>query len=347
MPNGGIITLLPRGSNVAKEVRGVGVTQKDIANRLGVSRRLVGYALNNQDGVGDEMRQRIYDIANELGYKPNRAAKTLNTGRTYQIALCLPTLSLPFHAQFIHHFEELSRDTEYDLVVSTLTKSTSISKVYADGYIIHESGDIGEITHPTVLLQSPPFYAKAHGQPYDQIFLDMTDAARQAILHLLEINKSRIAYVAYDALQTMKDPRYNAYYTEVQRRGLMPEVIGFEIGSHDQQRTVSQRALKKYFCENGFPDALFCCNDEIAIGAYRALRELKRQVPNETAVIGCDDIPETIELYPSLTTITNNWRDVCNQAWQLLLSRIECPELAPRAPRSKAELLIRESSVIG
>jgi len=324
----------------------MGVTQKDIANHLGVSRRLVGYALNNQNGVGNEMRQRIQEVADKLGYQPNRAAKTLNTGKTYQIALCLPTLSLPFHAQFIHRFEELSRETEYDLVVSTLTKSTSVSKLHADGYIIHESSDIGEITHPTVLLQSPPVYATAFGRPYDQIFLDIKDAAKQAILHLLKINKPRIAYVAYNYLQTNQDPRYEAYHAEMRRNAMQPEVIGFEFRSQDQLRSVAQITLKKYFLQKGFPDALYCCNDEVAIGAYRALRELKRQIPNETAVIGCDNIPETVELYPPLTTITNNWQEVCSQAWQLLLSRITHPEIAPRTAYSAAELLIRESSVV-
>src|SRR5690606_18262387 len=95
------------------------VTQQDIAEKLGVSRRLVSYALNGENGVGAEMRAKILTVADEMGYRTNRTAKALVTGRTHQIALCLPSLTQSFHAQFIQHFETLVRETPYDLLVST------------------------------------------------------------------------------------------------------------------------------------------------------------------------------------------------------------------------------------
>ena len=66
------------------------VTQKDIAEKLGVSQRLVSYALSGQNGVGDEMRRKIQEEAEAAGYRPHRGAQSLVTGRTYQIALCFP-----------------------------------------------------------------------------------------------------------------------------------------------------------------------------------------------------------------------------------------------------------------
>lgn len=318
------------------------VTQQDIADKVGVSRRVVGFALNDEAGVGAEMRARIIGIADELGYRPNRAAKTLVTGRTYQIALCLPTLSLPFHAQFIHHFEALARDTPYDLLVTT-TLGNSRPLPAVDGVLLCVSRPMENISQPTVVIQSPPAYpASVDTAKMDQIFLDLDEASEAAMRHLLELGKSRVAHVTWHT--SKNDPRPRAYYDAMQKAQLPVEIIAMDYEPADI-RSVACQKLEEYFISHGFPDALFCYNDEVAIGTYRALRKLGRKIPDETAVIGCDNIPETRDLVPSLTTIKHAWDDVCYCAWELLLERIENPDMPLRQNTFPGELVIRDSSM--
>ena len=319
------------------------VTQQDIADKIGVSRRLVSYALNDEAGVGADMRARILGIADELGYRTNRAAKTLVTGRTYQVALCMPTLSLPFHAQFIHHFEALIRNSPYDLLVSTTIGSTRPLPA-VDGILVHGSRPPETVSQPTVVIQSPPSYpVTANLANADQVFLSLTQASKDAMSHLLKLGKPRVACVTFASMLMLDEPRLQAYRDAMDQAQLPQEIITME-HQPSQVRSLSHLVLEEYFSKHGFPDALFCCNDEIAIGAYRALRKAGRKIPDETVVVGCDNIPETQDLVPSLTTINHAWDDVCRCAWDMLLERIENPTMPPRQSIFPGELIIRDSS---
>lgn len=322
------------------------VTQQDIAEKLGVSRRLVSYALNGENGVGAEMRAKILTVADEMGYRTNRTAKALVTGRTHQIALCLPSLTQSFHAQFIQHFETLVRETPYDLLVSTsLTDGRPLPAV--DGILLHDSRPLENALHPTVMIQSPPGRGASVGhRQFDQVFLGLARASQEAMQHLLQRGKPRVALVTFHSIKLPDDPRLQAYNAAMQAAGLPPEIISFEHRTRDDMRSVAQQALEAYFTRHGFPDALFCCNDDIAIGAYRVLRKHGRRVPEQTAVVGCDDVTEAIDLYPSLTSIKHAWEASCRCAWDMLLERIENPQLPPRQHTFQGELVIRESSAL-
>lgn len=322
------------------------ITQKDIADKLGVSRRLVGFALNGENGVGAEMRAKILNVADELGYTTNRTARALVTGRTHQIALCLPSLTQSFHAQFIRHFESLVRETPYDLLVSTsLTDGRPLPAV--DGILLHDSRPLENATHPTVMIQSPPGRGASVGhRQFDQVFLGLNQASEKAMLHLLQRGKRRVAFVTFLTINLPDEPRLNAYRAAMQEAGLPPEIICFDHRGRGDIRTAAQQAFEAYIVEHGFPDALFCCNDDVAIGTYRVLRKHGRSIPQQTAVIGCDDVTEAIDLYPSLTSIKHSWEASCRCAWEMLLERIENPQLPPRKYTFQGELVIRESSTL-
>ncbi len=322
------------------------ITQQDIAEKLGVSRRLVSYALNGENGVGAEMRLKILTVADELGYRTNRTAKALVTGRTHQIALCLPSLTQSFHAQFIQNFESLVRETPYDLLVSTsLTDGRPLPAV--DGILLHDSRPLENASHPTVMIQSPPGRgASVSHRQFDQVFLGLTDASEKAMQHLLQRGKRRVAYMTFLTIKLPDEPRLNAYNAAMQEAGMPPEIISFHHQPREDMRTAAQQALESYVAEHGFPDALFCCNDDVAIGAYRVLRKHGRNIPNQTAVVGCDDVTAAIDLYPSLTSIKHSWEASCRCAWDMLLERIENPLLPPRQHTFQGELVIRESSTL-
>ena len=325
------------------------ITQQDIAEKVGVSRRLVSYALNGQVGVGAEMSRRILATAADLGYQANRAAQALVTGRTYQIALCVPTLSVPYHAEFIRHFEEFARHTPYDLLVTTTPqRADAPAQLAVDGMLLHRSAPLPDyrISHPTVVLQSPPSHVKLQGDgPFDQVLLGLSEASNATMQHLLENKSARIAFVSFAGMMMPQEPRHAAYRQAMKRAKLPPEIIALSYNGSQALRPLAHRELESYFRAHGFPDALFCCNDEVAIGAYRALRALGRRIPDETLVAGCDDIPEVEDLFPALTSIRHDWEAICRSAWQMLMTRIENPDLPARQSTIQGELVIRDSSL--
>lgn len=328
------------------------VTQSHIAEKLGVSRRSVAHALSGNGRMSDETRQRIRDEAERLGYAPNRVAQALVTGRTHQIALCFPWFfGSSFYNAIIHEFESLARHSPYDLLMVTVDPDDKNGKNIrwpADGTIfVGSSLRMPEnIVQPTVILQNQPRYpltARAAG--YDRVQFNLEHASFQAIQHLLEEGHRNIAFVAPNYMIGDFDWRYHAYEIAMQEAGLKTEVITLPINGEGLLRQRSHQILKEYFSQNGFPDALFCCNDDIGIGAYRALGQLNRKIPNETAVMGFDDFDDSQFLSPPMSSVHMPIKAVCSAAWKTLMQRIENKELPPQFEAVEAHLVVRESSL--
>jgi DNA-binding LacI/PurR family transcriptional regulator len=327
------------------------VTQRDIAKKLGVSRRLVGYALNDEAGVGDEMRQRIKDEAALMGYRPHRVALALSSGRTYQIALCFPFLGSSYFNEIIRQFEILAQATPYSLLMTTFDPSNPeqrITQFTVDGmvfvgpefYLSHS------MNHPVVVLQNQVRTPEIKGEEkFDRVSIDIESAAIEAMQHLLEQGFKRIAYVAPEAMMHQQDFRYYTYSEAMCRAGLPLETIALPIPGEQLIRQQSHQLLKEYFQTHGFPKALFCCNDDIGIGAYRALAQSGRSIPGDVAILGFDNLDDVQYLYPPMSTVRMPINEVCQQAWSMLMRRIEDPTLPPLQSNFETQLIIRESSL--
>jgi DNA-binding LacI/PurR family transcriptional regulator len=95
------------------------VTLRDIARHLGVSHATVSFVLNNRTdmGITEATRQRVIVAAQELGYRPNRAAKALTTGKTEMLAVCVPSFRVPFYAELVHHIQMAAAEHEFETVL--------------------------------------------------------------------------------------------------------------------------------------------------------------------------------------------------------------------------------------
>lgn len=323
------------------------ITQKDIAAKLGVSQRLVSYALNGRKGVGEKMRRRILQTAEELGYTPNHVARALVTGRTHQIALWFQ-FSTTFNHEMSHHFQKLATRSAYDLLsISSRGQVRQTGSIAVDGGIFYGSISPQLVTPFPVVEILMDLRGKSAGEPPrdDLIVIHMEEASRTALRHLLTQGCTRIAYVSIPAMMGNYDPRHRAYTSELQKVGLSLERIFLETPDDGNYRNEAQAVLHKYFYAHGFPDALICSNDDIAIGAYRVLREAGKRIPEDVAVIGCDDIEESKDHIPALTSIQFPCEEICKSAWEMLTTRIENPELPPRTKTFSARLIIRQSAM--
>lgn len=328
------------------------ITQKDIALHLGISRRLVGYALKDHSRVSPQTRQLVHDTARELGYQPNLTAQALKTGRTYQIALCFPILGGSFYTEIIRRVEELTQPTPYDLLITTFDPMNpkQRNKQFAvDAMIFVGPTSLipAQANYPVVAIQT-----QMYGQPnaeedrYDRVEIEIQTACIEAMQHLISQKFQRIAYVTTTHMMQPTELRYRTYCQEIQSAGLTPEIVKLPIVGETRVRRQSQQMLHDYFSTNGFPDALYCGNDDLATGACRALRRLDRQIPQQTAVLGFDDSDDSEYLVPPLTSVRLPLEDVCERAFGMLVTRMEDREMPPQHETYHAKLNIRESTIV-
>ncbi len=322
------------------------ITQKEIAQKIGVSQRLVSYALAGESGVSEKMRQRILKEAKDLGYAPNRMARALVTGRTGQVALAFQFSSTLNH-EMTRQFQKLVRPRFDLLSIGGAGQIHNPGTLAVDGAVFYGSIPTDLIVNYPVVEMIVDLRGKSAGSPprQDLIVMSIEAASRDAVRHLLNQGCKRVAYVSIPVMMKSYEPRYRAYVDVMRKADLPSEEIAIESPLDGNYRDSAEVALQKYFSQHGFPDALFCSNDDIAIGAYRVLRKMNRRIPEEIAVIGCDDIEESKDHLPALTSIQFPCEAICRCAWEMLTSRIENPDLPPRVETFKAKLMVRQSSL--
>ena len=164
---------------------------------------------------------------------------------------------------------------------------------------------------------------------------------RQAVEHLVSIGCRRIAHLStMVALERVRAARAKTYEESVQAAGIAPELIL----APDETRRGAFQIIAEYVDAHGAPDGIFCLNDDMAIGAYRALRDRGMRVPEDVALVGCDGVEDGEFLDVPLTTIVQPVHEMCRIAWDVLSRRIQTPDAALSQTLLKPELRLAAST---
>lgn len=324
------------------------VTLKDIAQRAGVSATVVSQVLRGAQSpmVSENTRNRVIEIARELGYRPNRHAQALVGGKTYTVALWKHDLHSAFHAWVLHQLTLSASNDGYEVIVCNFASvQEDIHRMLAtgvDGVVAHEC-----VEHVKLLLRSYedrrlPLVSMGvfYVSECDHVGIDLYTPAREAVKHLYDVGCRRIAYVLDDPSRAQGEPRYEAYTSVMQEAGLPAEYLPL----HGASRAEVRRLVKEYIQEHGVPDGLLCHNDDTAITCLRALYDLGLRVPDDVALVGCDGIEETLYTCPEISTIVQPVEAMCRTGWELLRRRMEQPDAELQSVILPARLEVRESS---
>ncbi len=329
------------------------VTLKDIARVLDLSHATVSRALNGSSDpmISQKTIERVQSAAAELGYRPNRAARSLSTGQTGLIGLWLWTevFQGSYHAAVsrMMHAEAMRRSRQ--LIVDCVARPSLLSSSErsfdswsVDGIISHESGPAFETMYPNGNYPNVPIVSTGayHWLEHvDQVRVNMIDGAEHAMIHLLAPGRRRILYVTDDLRSRQGDCRFQSYVRQMETAGNRLEFL-----ETNGTRRGTRERLTDYIAKAGVPEGLFCHNDDMAIGAYRALCDLKLRVPEDVAIVGFDGIEDTEYLEVPLTTVSQPFEQLCSLATQFLDDRIEDPTRSLQQVELKAELIVRDSS---
>ncbi len=299
----------------------------DVASRAGVSTATVSYVFNGRKNasVPDETRRRVLEAAELIGYRPNHAARTLATGQSRVIALQIFDMENPHQQRVAHTLADLLSTQDFDLVVHGYASDSLRVRWSIDGTIILDRGE-----YPELDLHSPVVGIGAYvSDEVDSVMVDLEVGARDALAHLIASGRRRIVHLAKSELK-VGDGRTKAYGDAVQSS----ELPTLRVNITNDKPEDGYAALRAFLQDQKPPDAVFCQNDQVAAGAYRALREYGLRIPPDVAVIGCDGLDQNKFLNPVLASIEQPIDTMCAIGWAFLRNRIADPSI----PRQTAVL---------
>jgi DNA-binding LacI/PurR family transcriptional regulator len=332
------------------------VTLRDVAEKAGVHPGTVSRALQGDERVAPETIQNIQRIARELKYTPNIAARVLAMGKTQTIAIATGPANEQYYAQILYLLEkELTASNYKRLVLGTADLKRDLLSIVntnaVDGVIaIDAFPEIDELMHSSEASILPCVYAGvSHIQwtmlsSVDIVKIDLSKAVREAVQAMLASSCRRVAYlIAAPQMASPNEVRAHVYVQTMEAAGLKTEVIDLGIGHTEMIHQHLRERLTEYVEKHGCPNGLLCQNDEVAILAHRALKDMGLRIPEDVQIVGCDGL-QTMEYFdPPLSTIAQPAADMCRIAWRFLLRRIQNPALPRQQANLEARLRVRPS----
>jgi LacI family repressor for deo operon, udp, cdd, tsx, nupC, and nupG len=326
------------------------VTIRDVACHAGVSHQTVSRVINDNERVSPKTRSRVEAAIDELGYYPNAMARSMARGRSGVLACIAPNLTDYTFASMIDGAEREARNLGYFLLSASAPDEDTFAALIdglvtsrrAEGMIIINPYQDGRYHH------LPPNYpivfagARPRAEATNSVALDDENAARQATQHLLDLGHRQIGCITGPMSEDCSQDRCDGYKSALANAEAIYNPA-FTIEGDWSARS-GYDALMHLAQEGPIPDAIFAQNDQMAVGALRAARDMGLQVPNQLSIIGIDDIPLAAYFSPPLTTLKQDFVTLGREAARLLIQAIQQPEAPHQQLRLPAELILRRST---
>ncbi|MEV7990559.1 LacI family DNA-binding transcriptional regulator [Streptomyces sp. NPDC086077] len=347
----------------AVEVMRVGASLKDVAALAGVSVKTVSNVVNGYTYVTPQTREKVERALDQLDYRPNLSARNLRQGRTGVIALALPELDAPYFAELSRFVIEAAAERGWTVLIEQTDGLPAREREVLDG--VREQRIDGLIFSP-ITVGADELSARKDSTalvllgervldgPTHHVAVDNQRAAREVTEHLLSLGHTRIA-----AIGKQDNPNANTAHLRLAgyQEALATAGIAYDerlapATSH-YHRADGARLMRQLLDLPQPPDAVFCCNDLLALGALRTALSTGLRVPEDVAIAGFDDIEDGRYSTPTLTTIRPDKEQVARVAVEMLEIQIHGARsvvqrrAAPREVTARHDLIIRESTSPG
>ncbi len=335
---------------------GAAVRLSDVAARAGVSVKTVSNVVHGYVHVRPETRRRVQAALDELGYRPNLSARSLRQGRSGMVALAVPGLHVPYFAELARAVVDAAGTVGWTVLVDQTDGEADRERQVADGLRGHlidglilspmalHAADLRHNTGVPLVLVGERISDGA----IDHVGVDNVAAARAATEHLLSLGRTRVAALGYQSPELASSGvaalRRRGYEEALTAAGL-PHRSEWtpEVARYTRAEGASATAALLDLADR--PDAIFCFNDELALGTLHALARRRVRVPEDVAVIGFDDIEDGRFSTPTLSTVAPDKVILARGAVDLLQARIADPSQAARDLRVPFALATRESTL--
>ncbi|SNR90662.1 LacI family DNA-binding transcriptional regulator [Actinomadura mexicana] len=328
-------------------------TLEEVAARAGVGRGTVSRVVNGSPRVSPQAREAVLKAIEELGYVPNRAARTLVTRRTDTVALVVAEsdqrlFGEPYFAGIIRGISNGLGDTGLQLLLALARSPAEYGRLedylttqHVDGVLLtslHAEDPLPAKLEangvPTVLGGRPPGL-----HPVSYVDVDNRSGAREAVGHLIAGGRRRIATIAGPQDMGVGIDRLAGYREALAEAGL-PEYV--EYGDFGEASGIT--AAERLLAAEPSLDAVFAADDPMALGALRVLHRSGRRVPGDVAVIGFDDSAAAPLADPPLSTVHQSPEEMGREMARLLVSRIRGETVADPVVILRPHLVLRDSA---
>jgi DNA-binding LacI/PurR family transcriptional regulator len=333
------------------------ISIKDIARAAGISHSTVSRALSDSPLVNTETKTRIRRLAQEMGYSPDAAARSLVRGHTCTVGIVVTTIADPWAAEVVEGIERAAYASGYSLILAASSDEPEreiaavemLRSKRVDAVIVTSSRvgalhqeRLGAAGVPVILLNSH----SQQGAPHTfSVRVDDEHGARLATEHLLALGHRRIAHVTGLAGHSPSVDRLAGYRAALTGAGIPFDPM--RVISGTGRPVAGEHALALLLAIAERPTAVFCYNDMTAIGLLRAARLAGLAVPRDLAVVGFDDIPLASYVWPALTTVAQPKFELGQQAMTMALALMAgCAEGVDDVVL-QGRLVIRESTGVG
>lgn len=328
------------------------VTIRDVAQAAGVHVSTVSRALNpaKRGLISDEVLKVVEAAAQRLGYRPNRAASALRTGRTHTIGVLVPDITNPVFPPILQGIEASAAARGYFVFVANVGDPQLAQPILAR----MQAQQIDGLVMAIAMRDDPLIdFIRANGM--HAVMVNRADesgrlpavvsddrlAMKLAVDHLVAQGHVRIAHLAGPQNVPTGVGRRQGVEQALHDHGLAaPRVVACESYSRESGR----QAMRTLLASGPRPEAVVCCNDLVALGAYDVLREAGLRVPRDISVTGHNDMPLVDMVDPPLTTIRLPHRELGWRAAEMLFDEIEGKALSASTVVLRPELVVRAST---
>ncbi len=326
------------------------VTIKDIAKLANVSHTTVSRALNNSPHIHEETKIKIKAIAKQLNYVPNYNAKSLVLNKTYNIALFFSTIdqgtSPSFFYEVVSGVNSVIR-TNYNLVlrgISDYQDFLSVDKKRFDGIILISQSESDNVIIYDIMQKGIPLVVLNREIAEDSIVNILAaekEGARKAVAYLIQNGHKDIALIEGKKGFKSSMDRKEGYIKALIEEGIQLNAEYIIEGEYNLES--GHKAMQQLLALPKIPSAVFCSNDDMAVGAMKAIFEAGLNVPEDISVIGFDDSVVCNYVTPTLTTIKKSTAEISIQGAEKLLSILEGRQENGERIFLNTELVIRQS----
>ncbi|AMW32029.1 MAG: LacI family DNA-binding transcriptional regulator [Fervidobacterium pennivorans] len=324
------------------------ISIKDVAKKAGVSISTVSRVLTNSAPVSEELREKVIQAVQELGYSPSSIARSLRNGATKTIGFILPDITNPFFANIVRGAEDYLRQHGYTLIFGSSDQDKNeenhilealLSK-HIDGLLFTGSGD----SNPKLLrkieqgLKVVFLDRIIRGVNSSYVIVDNKRGISLLVDHLLDDGHKSFLFINGDKNTFSAKQRYEAFLQRMKSGKYKYEHHFTSFSYEAGYKFASQLSNPVEF------DAILCGNDLIAFGVIDALEDRGIRVPEQVSVTGFDDIPFSRHYKPALTTVRQPMYEMGQKACELLLKMIKEQLMTTEGIILEPELVVREST---
>lgn len=333
------------------------ITIRDVAEAAGVSTQTVSRVANGRPDVASDTREHVQAIIEKLGYQPSKIARSLIQGQSYSLGVVSYGLGLYGPSLLLAGIQEAAVKEGYSLMLKILENAEvqnaenilrDILSYHVDG-ILWAVPEIGQnrdwIQQALHTVSIPLVFLNVQPRPnLITAVIDNKHGGHIATQHLIDQGRQKIGII------TGPMEWWEARQRELGWREALAEngrsVDESYVTNGDWTPSSGERSIRLLLEWHPEMDAVFVCNDQMALGAMKMAQQMGRKIPEDLAIVGYDDIPEAPYFTPALSTVRQDIAKMGCQGVKQLLARINNENGDPPPPvLLQPELIVRESSV--